>query len=297
MKYVITGGAGHVSKPLVENLLAAGAEVTVIGRNPENLKPLTDKGAKAAIGSVDDVSFLTDTFAGADAIYTMVPPNFGATNWKDYIEQVGKNFAEAIKGANIKYVVNLSSVGAHLPEGCGPVTGLHRVEQVLNKLEDVNIKHLRPAFFFDNFLGNLQMVKQMNIIGGNYGDAAAKMVLTSPADIAAVAAEELLHLNFKGHSIRYIASDVRTTGDVAKVIGAAVGKPELPWVEFTDKQSLEGMQQAGLPQEIAKNYTEMGHAMRSGKMQEDYLNNQPETLGKTKLEDFAKTFAGAYNAS
>jgi len=297
MKYVITGGAGHVSKPLVENLLAAGAEVTVIGRNPENLKPLTDKGAKAAIGSVDDVSFLTDTFAGADAIYTMVPPNFGATNWKDYIEQVGKNFAEAIKGANIKYVVNLSSVGAHLPEGCGPVTGLHRVEQVLNKLEDVNIKHLRPAFFFDNFLGNLQMVKQMNIIGGNYGDAAAKMVLTSPADIAAVAAEELLHLNFKGHSIRYIASDVRTTGEVAKVIGAAVGKANLPWVEFTDEQSLEGMQQAGLPHEIAKNYTEMGHAMRSGKMQEDYLNNQPETLGKTKLEDFAKTFAGAYNAS
>jgi len=52
-----------------------------------------------------------------------------------------------------------------------------------------------------------------------------------------------------------------------------------------------------LPQEIAKNYTEMGHAIRSGKMQEDYFNNQPETLGETKLEDFAKTFAGAYNAS
>lgn len=295
MKYVITGGSGHISKPLAEKLLAAGHDVTVIGRNAENLKPLTDKGAKAAIGSVDDVGFLTQTFTGADAIYTMVPPNMSVSDLKGYIGQIGANYAEAIKASGVKYVVNLSSIGAHMEDGAGPVSGLHRVEQTLNTLTDVAIKHLRPGSFFTNFYGNVPMIKGMNILGGNYGPANTKLVLVAPVDIAEAAAEELQNLAFSGHSLRYIASDERTAGDVAKVLGSAVGKPELPWIEFSDADNLGGMKGAGLPEEVAKNYTEMGASIRSGAMQEDYWKNKP-TLSKTKLEDFAKDFAGAYNA-
>lgn len=295
MKYVITGGSGHISRPLAEKLLAAGHDVTVIGRNAENLKPLTDKGAKAAIGSVDDVGFLTQTFTGADAIYTMVPPNMSVSDLKGYIGQIGANYAEAIKASGVKYVVNLSSIGAHMEDGAGPVSGLHRVEQTLNTLTDVAIKHLRPGSFFTNFYGNVPMIKGMNILGGNYGPANTKLVLAAPVDIAEAAAEELQNLAFSGHSLRYIASDERTAGDVAKVLGSAVGKPELPWIEFSDADNLGGMKGAGLPEEVAKNYTEMGASIRSGAMQEDYWKNKP-TLSKTKLEDFAKDFAGAYNA-
>jgi uncharacterized protein YbjT (DUF2867 family) len=296
MKYVITGGAGHISKPLAEKLLEAGHEVTVIGRNAENLKPLADKGAKAAIGSVEDVTFLKKTITGADAVYTMVPPNMGAIEWKSYIGQIGKNYAEAIKAAGVKYVVNLSSIGAHLQDGCGPVSGLFRVEKSLNELSDVAIKHLRPGSFYVNFYGNMPMIKGMNILGGNLGAADTKLVLVAPVDIAEVAADELQNLNFSGHSIRYIASDERTTGDVAKVLGTAVGKPELPWIEFSDADNIAGMKAAGLPEEIAKNYSEMGAAIRSGAMQEDYWKNRPQSFGKVKLEDFAKQFAQAYNA-
>ncbi|MBD0369196.1 MAG: NAD-dependent dehydratase, partial [Flavisolibacter sp.] len=99
-----------------------------------------------------------------------------------------------------------------------------------------------------------------------------------------------------GHSVRYIASDERTTGDIAKVLGTAIGKPDLPWVAFSDEQTLGGMQQAGLPEEVARNYTEMGAAIRSGIFSEDYWANRPR-LSKTKLEDFAPAFAAAYNAS
>jgi uncharacterized protein YbjT (DUF2867 family) len=296
MKYVITGGAGNISKPLAEKLLAAGHQVTVIGRNKTNLKPLTDQGAVAAIGSVDDVDFLKKTFADADAVYTMVPPRYDVTgNWKDIIEQVGKNYATAIRSGTVKYVVNLSSIGAHLPDGCGPVTGLHRVEEALNELPEVNIKHLRPSYFFSNLLANTGMVKNMNIIGSNFGGANFKLVLTDTNDIADAAAEELLHLSFTGHSVRNIASDERTTDEIAKRIGAVVGKPELPWLVFTDDQAMGGMVQSGLTEEVAKNYTEMGHAIHSGMMQEDYWKNHPSSLGRIKLEDFAKTFAAVYN--
>ncbi|RYZ26029.1 MAG: NAD-dependent epimerase/dehydratase family protein [Chitinophagaceae bacterium] len=297
MKYVLTGGAGNISKPLAEQLLKAGHHVTVIGRNPEHLKPLTDQGAKAAIGSVEDVSFLTEAFKGADAVYTMVPPIFEVDDWKSYIGQIGKNYADAIKAAGVKYVVNLSSVGAHMEDGAGPVTGLYRVEQSLNELKDVNVKHVRPGYFFYNFFGNIGMVKGMNIFGGNAAKAEDKMVLSDTTDIATAVAEELLNLNFTGHSVRYIASDERTPVEVATALGTAVGKPELPYVEFSDEDMLGGLKGAGLHEEIAKNYTEMGHAMRTGKMLEDYQNNRPQEFGKVKLEDFAKQFAVAYNAS
>jgi len=295
MKYVVTGGAGHISKPLTLQLLKAGHLVKVIGRSEANLKDVVDAGATAAIGSVEDVEFLTATFTGVNAVYTMVPPNFGATDWKGYIEQVGKNYAAAIKAAEVKYVVNLSSIGAHLYDGCGPVSGIHRAELALNSLTNVNIKHLRPAFFYQNLLANVGLIKQAGIMGGNYGGEGKPFVIVDPTDIAAVAAEELLDLNFTGHSIRYIASDELSTTDIAKTIGDAIGKPGLPWVVFTDDQSLQGMLGAGLPKEIATNYVEMGQALSSGLMTEDYWKHHPETFGKVKMVDFAKVFAAIYN--
>jgi len=297
MKYVITGSLGHISKPLNEKLISAGHKVSVITSKETNRLAIEILGAKALVGSVEDVTFLKTAFAGADAVYTMVPPNFGATNWKEWIGSVGQNYTAAIKENNIKYVVNLSSIGAHLPDGCGPVSGLHKVEESLNTLTDVNIKHLRPSYFITNLLANVGLAKNMNIIGANYGGVDFKMVLVDPTDIAEVAFEELSSLNFTGHSVRYIASDERTTDDIAKILGEAIDKPLLPWITFTDEESKGGMLQAGLPEEIATNYTEMGVALRSGKMQEDYLKNRPATLGKIKLENFAKTFAAVYRVN
>jgi len=297
MKYVITGGSGNISKPLAEKLLKAGHDVTVISRNAENIKQLVDLSAKPAIGSVTDTTFLIKAFAGADAVYTMVPPNYATNDMKASIAEVGKNYVEALKANNIKYVVNLSSVGAHLPDGVGPVSGLYRVEQAMNELKNTNIKHLRPTYFFGNFLGNIGMIKTMNIIGGNFGGADFKMLLSDTNDIAEVAFEELSNLNFTGHSVRYIGSDERSTDDIAKAIGVAIGKPQLPWVTFTDEQAYGGMLQMGLPENAVKNYTEMGHAMHDGSMFEDYWKHHPEKLGKTKLEDFAKTFAAVYNSN
>jgi uncharacterized protein YbjT (DUF2867 family) len=297
MKYVITGGAGNISKPLAEKLLTAKHDVTVISRSSDNIKPLTDKGAKAAIGSVQDVEFLKKAFKGSDAVYTMVPPKYDVTDLKAHIASVGKNYAEALKANNIKYVVNLSSVGAHLPNGVGPVSGLYRVEQALNELKNTNIRHLRPVYFFSNLLGNVGMVKNMNIIGGNFGGPNFKMLLADTNDIAEVAFEELSNLNFTGHSVRYIGSDERSTEDIAKNLGAAIGKPELPWVTFTDEQAFGGMMQMGFPENVANNFTEMGHAMNDGSMFEDYWKHPPGKLGKTKLEDFAKTFAAVYNSN
>jgi len=296
MQYVITGSLGNISKPLAERLVAAGHNVTVISSKADKVAQIEAIGAKAAIGSVEDIFFLTNAFTGADAVYTMVPPNFGSGNWKKYIASVGEKYAAAIQASGVKNVVNLSSIGAHMADGCGPVSGLFFVEKALNALPDVNVKHLRPGFFYPNFLANIGMIKHMGIMGGNYGEGT-KLVLVHPDDIAEAAAEELLGLSFSGKSVRYVTSDEKTTDEVAAILGKAIGKPELPWINFKDEDTVAGMTQAGLPQEIAENYAEMGAAMRSGEMASDYLLHRPDVFGKTKLEAFAPVFAAIYSQS
>jgi uncharacterized protein YbjT (DUF2867 family) len=293
MKYAITGSAGTISQPLVEGLLNAGHQVTVLGRDASRLAGLVSAGATPAIGSVEDIEFVTRAFQGADAVYTMVPPNFVATDWIGFIEQVGRSYAAAISANNIKYVVNLSSVGGHLPEGAGPVSGLHRVEELLNKLEGINVKHLRPAYFYHNLLNMTGMIKSMGIIGSNFGGNGGKLTMVHPADIAKAAIEELLQLNFTGHSVRYVAGDERTGTEIAAILGSAIGKNDLPWVEFTDEQALQGMLQARLPQEQASKYVEMGASLRTGKMAED-LQQHPVPFSGVTLEQFSREFAASY---
>lgn len=293
MKIVVTGSLGHISRPLVEKLTAAKHDVTVISSNADRKKEIEALGAKAAIGSVSDLAFVTDTFKGADAVYTMVPPTFSASNWKQHIAGIGKIYVQAIAAAGVKNVVNLSSIGAHMPDGCGPVSGLYQVEQALNALKGVNVKHLRPGFFFYNFFANIGMIKHMGIIGGNYGEGT-RLVVADTNDIADVAAEELLHLSFEGKSVKYIVSDEKTTDEVASIFGKAIGKPDLKWLNFTDADTIGGMLQNGVPEDVAKNYAEMGAAMRSGEMVAEYNKSRAATFGKNNLETFAPVFAAAY---
>lgn len=296
MKYVITGSLGHISKPLASTLVQAGHQVTVISSNAERKSAIEALGAQAAIGDVADQSFLRSVFAGADAVYTMVPPTFAATDWKKHIASIGAGYAQAIAAVGLKKVVNLSSIGAHLPDGCGPVSGLFFVEKALNELEGVDVLHLRPGFFYYNFLGNIGMIRHMGIMGANYGEAA-KLVLSHTDDIAAAAAEAMLALDFKGNSNKFLVSDELNTQEIASTIGAAIGKPELPWVNFADEDSFHGLLQAGLPEEAAKNYVEMGVAMRNGTMAaEFYAADAQKQQGTLKLKDFAPTFAAIYHA-
>jgi uncharacterized protein YbjT (DUF2867 family) len=294
MKYVITGGAGHISSPLTQKLLNAGHEVTVIGRSAANLQSLINKGAKAAIGSVEDAAFVANAFAGADAVYAMIPPNFVTENFRHYQNTVARNYTEAIVANGIKNVVVLSSIGAHMGNGAGPVDGLADFEDLLKQHNGINVKFLRPSYFMANLFNMIPLIKGMNIIGSNFG-GDEKLILVHTDDIAEAAAEELLALNFTGFSVRYVAGDEKTGTEIAAALSNAIGKPGIPWVVFSDAQSLEGMKQAGLSETMAEAYTTMGRALREGKMQEDYWKNKP-VPGKIKLDNFVEEFAAAFNA-
>lgn len=288
MKIIVTGSLGNISKPLAKQLIANGHDVTIVSSDANKINDIEALGAKAAIGSIADVNFLAQTFEGADAVYTMIPPNFGATNYRKYVGDSGKTYAEAIKKSGVKRIVNLSSIGADIDGATGPISGVHDAEIELNKLEDVAIKHVRAGFFYTNFYNNIPMINQ-GFLGSNYS-AQTRLVMTYPEDIADIVAKELQNI-FTGKSVRYAVSDERTLGDAVKVLGAAIGKPGLKWIEFTDEQAYQGMLQGGLPPEIARNFTEMGTAVRSGILWKDFDAKGGVISGKTRLEEFAKELA------
>ena len=294
MHYVVTGSLGNTGKPITEGLLKAGHTVTVVTSKPETVTKIEALGAKAAVGDVQDADFITSTFANADALYLMIPPKWGVTDWRGYQNVVSDNYIAAIKANDIRFAVILSSIGAHKGQGTGPVDGLYDLEQKLKTVDGLNVKALRPSYFMQNLYSMIGIVKGMSIMGANFG--TDKLVLVHTDDIAEVAIEELNRLDFTRFQVRYIAGDERTGAEIAQILGVAIGKPEIPWVVFTDEQQYQGAMQAGLTDEMAKKYTEMGLSLSDGSMQADYMDNRP-VLSKTKLEDFARNeFAPAFQA-
>jgi uncharacterized protein YbjT (DUF2867 family) len=294
MHYIITGSLGNISKPIVEQLTAAGQHVTVISSNAGKQAEIEQLGATAAIGSVTDAGFLAKTFTGADAVYLMVPNDFSQPNVYEHQKQVGDRYVEAIQRSGVKNIVLLSSIGAHLRKGAGPIDGLAYLEERLATLEGLNVKLLRPSYFYYNLHAMGGMVRQAGIMGSNFGNT---MALTHTNDIADVAVKHLLALDFKDQTVEYIVSDERTTEDIASVLGGAIGKPDVPWIPFSDEDALNGMLQAGLGQDLAERYVQMGKAFREGKAQEHFLQHKPAQYGKVKLEDFAREFAAVYGQS
>ena len=296
MNCIVTGSLGHIGKPLASLLIDAGHSVTIVSSNPEREAQIEAMGATAAIGSVEDTSFLTSTFRGADALFTMVPPNYTGGDWKEQIARIGRNYARAIEESGVSHVVNLSSVGAHLHEGCGPVSGLHLVENALNAVHGLNVRHLRAAYFYTNFLNSIPGIRNTGVLSGNFGNNTL-IVLVHPLDIADHAAKELLDPSFLGRGFSYIASDEQTTDDIAKILGKAISRPDLHWVDRTDRETFDEMLRFGLPEELAKNYTEMGSAIHSGEMMAHYFEHRPVLAGWRRFESFAPEFAAAYAGS
>jgi len=295
MKIILTGSLGHIGKPLTKELVQNGHAVTVISSSPERQKDIEALGATATIGLLEDVSFLTNAFTGADAVYTMVPPADYFDKKLDlmaYFRRLGDNFAQAIERSGVKKVVHLSSVGAELEKGSGAILAHHAVEIIMNKLSGVAITFIRPVGIYDNLYGFVPMIKNMDLISSNYG-AGDKLAWVSPIDIAAAIAEELV-TPLVGRKARYVASDELTGNDTASVLGVAIGKPDLKWTLISDEQMQSGLEGAGMSARNAAGLVEMFASQHSGVLTEDYYLNRPAVMGKVKVKDFAKEFAVAY---
>jgi len=248
MKIVLTGSLGNIGKPLKERLVNKGNSVTMISHNPDKQKDIEALGASAAIGTIEDAGFLAKTFTGADIVYVMKPPfDFFDNNLDVYAFyiHIGNNYVQAISQSGVKNVVHLSSIGAHTDKGIGMLRFHHEVENILKGLpNDICIKFMRPVGFYNNMFAFIPTIKAQNAIILNYG-GDIKLPWVSPLDIADAIAEEI-EKPFEGRTVRYIASDEVSPNEIAKVLGEAIGKPDLKWIPVSDEQLLNSMVEAGM---------------------------------------------------
>jgi uncharacterized protein YbjT (DUF2867 family) len=295
MKITLTGSLGHIGKPLTEQLVKEGHRVTVISSSPDRRAAIEALGATAAVGSVEDSAFLADTFKGVDSAYLMEPPaNFFDKSVDIHRDtaRIANSFVQAVQQSGIKRLVHLSSIGAHTDKGNGILAFHYNVEQMLDRLPaEVAITFLRPVGFYYNLLSFIPVIRNMGAIVSNY-DGDDREPWVSPADIALVAARALTQ-PFTGRIVEYIASDEKSPNEVAAILGAAIGQPDLQWKAIPDEQLLNGMIGQGMNLEFARGLVEMNASRRGGVLYQDYYRHRPE-LGKIKMIDFAKEFAAVY---
>ena len=294
MKIVITGSIGHISKPLTQDLVHAGHSVTVVSSKSDKQKDITAIGAKAAIGTIEDVEFLTNTFKGADAVYTMLPPPNFANPDLDLMGgsiKLMNNYATAIQRSGVKRVVHLSSIGAHLSEGTGLILIHRQAEVILAKVPNINITFMRPVGFYYNLFSFIGEIKATGAMTSNYG-AEDMIPWVSPRDIASAIANEIV-TPATGEKIRYVASEELSCTNVARILGEAIGIPDLKWSLISDEQIQGKFEKFGMPKSVAKGLVEMQANMHRGPFYEDYYKHRPE-FGETKLKDFAKEFSAVY---
>lgn len=293
--YVITGATGKVGGGIAARLLKDGKQVKAIGRSQDKLAALAKQGAQAAVGDVGDAAFLAKAFAGAECVFLMVPPNLGADDIQAYYDRMGEALVKGLKESGAKTAVLLSSVGADLAKGNGPVAGLHRLEAKLASVPGADVLILRPGYFMENQFGSIGMIKGMGINGSPLrGDLAFPQIATR--DISGYAAGRMLKKDWKGREIAYLlgAKDL-AMNETTAALGKAIGKPDLKYVQFSYEDALKGMMGAGFSKSVAESFVEMNKGFN-----EKIIPIPPRTPANTTpttIEQFAQDFAQAFKAS
>ena len=292
--YVVLGATGHTGSIIGNFLLSKGEKVRVVGREPSRLERFVRKGAEAFPANVSDATALTNAFRGARAAYLMLPPSMTSLDYRADQERESDAIAKAVKDSGLHYAVHLSSYGAHVPQGTGPIAGLHTFEEKLDAINGLNVLHVRAGYFMENNLMAMGMIRDMGMFGhALLPDLKLPMIATH--DIGDYASHRLLNLDFSGKQTRELLGqrDLSIT-EATAIIARGIGKPDLRYVQFPYEQVQQVLIQMGIPVKTAAQFIEMYRAMNAAIVAAQEPRS-PENTTPTSFEKFVSdVFAPAY---
>ena len=293
----VTGATGNIGRALADRLLQRGIKIRAVARQAEKLAPLAAKGAEARPGDIANTAFLTEAFRGAEAVFAMIPPHYRAPDLRAYHLRIAASLTEAMQVAGVPRVVALSSSGASRPSGTGPIADLHTFEERLTSTPRLSVVALRPTLFMEDHLDSIPLIKSAGI-NGSAARADVPLAMIATRDIAAVAAEYLMAPTFEGYVVRdLLGPRDYTHREATAILGAAIGKPDLAYVELSYEDFRQGLLGAGFSASAADAYVEMYTAINDGRIQSTVRREASNTT-PTTLEEFARqVFAPAYQAS
>lgn len=276
---VIAGVTGHVGSVAAKELLAKKKPVKVIVRDAQKGEAWKKLGAEVAVGTLEDGSFLTKALQGAQGFFTLVPPKFDAPDFFAYQKKVSDVIAQAVAAAGVPHVVMLSSVGADLEKGTGPIKGLHYLEEALRKTK-TTLTAIRAGYFQENVGNVLGAAKQMGIFPNLGGPADYAFPMIATKDIGRLVAESLLKKPAQSEIVD-LHGPSYSTRQAAELLGQALGKP-LKIVDVPAAGRVDALKQAGFNDDIARTFAEMYEGFEKG-----IIRPKGDRLvqGKTELKE------------
>ena len=258
--YVVAGVTGHTGGAVAEALLAQGENVRVIVRDADKGEPWKRRGAEVAIARLGDAGEVAKALAGAKGAYLLVPPRYDAEDPFAANRPLINALAEAVRKSGVPHVVLLSSFGAELADGTGPIKGLHYAERTLGAATK-NITFLRAGYFFENFAAVLPATQGGVLPTFLTPDRRIPMVAT--ADIGRVAAELLFEPAAGTRVVELSAIRDWSPNDVAEELSIILGR-----AISVQPGPLEGVVPAftgmGMPRGVAELFREMFAALNNG---------------------------------
>jgi uncharacterized protein YbjT (DUF2867 family) len=253
---------------------------------------LKAEGAETIMSAFESAQTLSHAFRGADLIFSFLPPSYATEDMGAYQDEVGEAIINAVNKTGIRKVINLSSIGAQHAAGVGPVAGLYRQEQRLNAL-GVDVLHVRPSYFMENFHWAIPTIKTMGVVGGAiHKDIGIPMIATT--DIA-VKIAEASDRELTGSAIfEIVGPEDVSHATAAALLGKAIGKPDLAYAEMPYEALEKALLESGMKPKTAASMIDLYRGVNEGRFVPTQTIDS-DHRGKTTFVEFARMFARLYD--
>lgn len=235
MRIAVVGATGRIGAKLTENLLAKGHSVKALSRGGPGLDALVAKGAEPFLGSFDTgAGELGRFFEDADAAFLMVKTIWDGDLHGHY-PAVALRFFDALRDSPVKLAVSLTGMGSELSGNTGHFQGFHILDQILNRLRDINLVHLQGGWFMEDLSRWSDAIAQHDRIGWTL-DPNIRAPWVAIRDIADIAAKEFDTPSDQRRSVKQLGIDY-TMAEITEIIGRALGREvDYRFVDTSDRE-------------------------------------------------------------
>ena len=261
---VITTPTGQIGSQVLGNLLDSGEEVRVIVRDPAQLRADVRDGLDIVEGSHSDAAVVNKAFAGADAVFWLVPPDPRAHSVEAAYVGFTRPAAEAFKSHGVGRVVAVTALGRGTPwaDRAGYVTGSLAMDDLI-AASGVALRALCNPSFMDNTIRQVPSIRDQGMFFSPIaGDRKLPTVATR--DIAAAAARLLLDASWSGvGEVPLLGPEDLSFNDMAEAMSDVLGK-EIRFQQTTFEAYKDRFVGFGMSDAMAQGMTDMAWAKNEG---------------------------------
>jgi len=221
---VITTPTGNIGHQVLDLVLAAGQPARVIVRDPAKLPAEIHDQVEVVPGTHGDPRVVERAFAGADALFWLLPADRRATSPAEAFVDFTRPAAEAIREQGVKRVVSVSSLGrgTDVVDRAGHITASLAMDDLIAGT-GVAFRALAMPAYMDNLLRQTQAIKEQ----GSFFDITSpdrERPTVATRDIAAIAAGLLLDNTWSGQEeVPALGPEDLSNNDMAAIVSEVLG--------------------------------------------------------------------------